>query len=67
MLSAIGLLPAALQGIDTMNLLSVTCGFDKVTRIRSVKANPTLLLSFDWYVSDNDNACKNITILLRIN
>jgi len=62
-LSAVGLLPAALQGIDITNLLSGACECDTITRIKNVKANPASLLSLAWYVSGNGKGTKNMVIL----
>jgi glucose-6-phosphate isomerase len=62
-LSAVGLLPAALQGIDITNLLSGACECDKATRRESVKANPSLLLSLAWFVSGNGKGMKNMVVL----
>ena len=59
-LSAVALLPAALQGIDITNLLSGACECDKATRNKNVKVNPASLLSLAWYVSGNDKVAKNM-------
>jgi glucose-6-phosphate isomerase len=44
-LSAVGLLPAALQGIDITSFLSVACDIDKQTRNTNVKDNPAIQIS----------------------
>lgn len=62
-LSAVGLLPAALQGIDITNLLLGACECDKVTRRKIVKVNPASLISLAWYVSGNGKGIKNMVIL----
>jgi glucose-6-phosphate isomerase len=62
-LSAVGLLPAALQGIDITNLLSGACECDKATRIKNVKVNPASLLSLAWYESGNGKGTKNMIVL----
>jgi glucose-6-phosphate isomerase len=62
-LSAVGLLPAALQGTDITYLLSGACECDKTTRIKNVKANPASLLSVAWYASGNGKGMKNMVIL----
>lgn len=62
-LSAVGLLPAALQGIDIINLLSGACECDKITRIKNVKANPAALLSLSWHVSGNGKGTKSMVVL----
>ena len=62
-LSAVGLLPAALQGIDITNLLSGACECDKTTRVKNVKVNPASLLALAWFVSGNGKGAKNMVIL----
>ena len=62
-LSAVGLLPAALQGIDITNLLSGACECDKISRVKETKANPASLLSLAWYNSGNGKGTKNMVIL----
>jgi glucose-6-phosphate isomerase len=62
-LSPVGLLPAALQGIDITNLLLGACECDKATRCRSVKANPAALLSLAWFASGNGKGTKKMVIL----
>jgi glucose-6-phosphate isomerase len=62
-LSAVGLLPAALQGIDINNLLSGACECDKATRAKNVKLNPAALLSLAWHESGNGKGIKNMVIL----
>ncbi|HUA37845.1 MAG TPA: glucose-6-phosphate isomerase [Candidatus Sulfopaludibacter sp.] len=62
-LSAVGLLPAALQGLDIDSLLSGACEIDKVTRNKNVKANPAAQLSLAWFESGNGNGTKNMVVL----
>ena len=62
-LSVVGLLPAALQGIDITNLLSGACECDKISRVKETKANPASLLSLAWYDSGNGKGTKNMVIL----
>jgi glucose-6-phosphate isomerase len=62
-LSAVGLLPAALQGIDISNLLLGACECDNLTRTRNVKLNPAAQLSLAWYESGNGKGTKNMVIL----
>lgn len=62
-LSAVGLLPAALQGLDITGLLSGACQIDKVTRNPNVKANPALQLALAWFVSGNGKGEKNMVVL----
>ena len=62
-LSAVGLLPATLQGFDITNCLSGACECDKLTRIAEVKKNPAALISLAWYASGNGKGIKNMVIL----
>jgi glucose-6-phosphate isomerase len=62
-LSAVGLLPAALQGIDIANLISGACKCDAATRIANVKGNPAALLSLAWFESGNGKGGKNMVVL----
>jgi glucose-6-phosphate isomerase len=62
-LSAVGLLPTALQGIDITYLLSGACECDKTTRINNVKVNPASLLSLSLYASGNGKGTKNMVVL----
>ncbi len=62
-LSAVGLLPAALQGININNLLSGACEIDKVTRSQNVKVNPALQLALAWFASGNGKGKKNMVVL----
>ena len=62
-LSAVGLLPAALQGIDITNLLLGAYECDKATRRKVVKVNPASMISLAWYVSGNGKGTKNMVII----
>jgi len=62
-LSAVGLFPAALQGINITNLLLGACECDKVTRITNTKRNPASLISLAWYASGNGKGTKSMVVL----
>jgi glucose-6-phosphate isomerase len=62
-LSPVGLLPAALQGIDINSLISGACKCDAATRIANVKDNPAAQLSLAWYESGNGKGSKNMVVL----
>ncbi len=49
-LSAVGLLPLALQGIDIDLLLEGACKCDEVTREEETRTNPSALLACMWYL-----------------
>jgi glucose-6-phosphate isomerase len=48
-MSAVGLLPAALQGLDVDGLLAGAAACDAATRNRQTRANPAALLALMWY------------------
>jgi len=48
-LCAVGLLPAALQGVKIDQLLAGAAATDKITRNPSLKENPAALLAAMWY------------------
>ena len=50
-LSAVGLLPAALQGVDIQAMLDGAKEMDIATRVHSLKENPAALLAVAWYFS----------------
>jgi len=62
-LSAVGLLPAVLQGIDITNLILGACECDKSTRLSNVKVNPAAQLALAWYESGNGKGTKNMVVL----
>jgi glucose-6-phosphate isomerase len=62
-LSAVGLLPAALQGLDIDGLLSGSKLVDSATRSHNVNDNPSALLALAWYASGNGKGTKNMVVL----
>jgi glucose-6-phosphate isomerase len=62
-LSAVGLLPAALQGIDIEVLLAGAKACDDLTRQSDVQANPSAQLALMWYFAGNAKGSKNMVIL----
>lgn len=62
-LSAVGLLPAALQGLDIDGLLAGAKACDSVTRSNDVKSNPSAQLALIWKYIDNGAATKDMVIL----
>jgi glucose-6-phosphate isomerase len=62
-LSPVGLLPAALQGIDISNFISGAYECDKITRVQNAKANPACQLAIAWYASGNGKGTKNMVVL----
>jgi glucose-6-phosphate isomerase len=62
-LSAVGLLPAALEGIDIHAMLAGAKEMDAATRITEIKKNPAALLCLAWYYSGNGKGEKDMVIL----
>ena len=62
-LSAVGLLPAALQGIDIDQMLAGAHACDQVTRITELQKNPSALLAAMWYSAGNGKGSKDMVIL----
>jgi len=62
-LSAVGLLPAALQGLDITGMLTGAKTMDEVTRSTDYKANPAALLALAWYAAGNGKGLKNMVVL----
>lgn len=62
-LSAVGLLPAALQGIAIRDLLEGAKVMDEATRVKSLKQNPAALLALAWYVSGEGKGLKDMVVL----
>jgi glucose-6-phosphate isomerase len=61
--SAVGLLPAALQGIKIDDFLRGAKACDDLTRINNVKANPAAQLALMWYYIGNGKGAKDMVIL----
>jgi len=62
-LSAVGLLPAALQGIDIIELLEGGRIADVATRTKTVKTNPAAQLALAWFASGNGKGTKSMVVL----
>ena len=62
-LSAVGLVPAALQGIATDELLGGAAAMDRLTRITDPWKNPAALLAMVWYHIGNGTGTKDMVIL----
>jgi glucose-6-phosphate isomerase len=61
--SAVGLLPAALQGIDIDRMLAGAAACDQATRIYETKKNPAALLAAAWYWGTGGLGKKDMVIL----
>ena len=62
-LSAVGLLPAALQGIDVRALLEGARLCDEATRVPDVARNPAALLALAWYRETGGKGLKDMVVL----
>jgi len=63
MMSAVGLLPAALQGIAIGELVAGAKACDEVTRHRELLANPAAQLALAWYRAGDGVGKKNMIVL----
>jgi glucose-6-phosphate isomerase len=61
--SAVGLLPAALQGLDIDGFLAGAKACDDVTRSTISKANPAALLALMWYYLEEGRGAKDMVVL----
>ncbi|HEY2745907.1 MAG TPA: glucose-6-phosphate isomerase [Polyangia bacterium] len=62
-LSAVGLLPAALQGIDIQAMLDGARACDAVTRVHDTRKNPAAMMALCWYWSGHGKGEKDMVIL----
>lgn len=61
--SAVGLLPAALQGIDIDRLLEGAKLCDQSTRTKATRENPAALLALSWYHATGGKGSRDMVIL----
>jgi glucose-6-phosphate isomerase len=61
--SAVGLLPAALQGIDVDALLAGAAACDEATRLRHPIRNPAALLALSWFRATLGQGDKAMVVL----
>ena len=62
-LAAVGLLPAALQGLDIDRMLAGAAAMDAATRSTETHQNPAALLSLMWYFATDGAGSKDMVIL----
>ena len=62
-MSAVGLVPAMLQGIEMRQLLEGAKLMDEATRNPNIKQNPAALLALCWYYSGHGKGEKDMVIL----
>ncbi|MDY5583906.1 MAG: glucose-6-phosphate isomerase [Candidatus Merdousia sp.] len=61
--AAVGLLPAALQGIKIDKMLAGAAAMDKATRATKIAKNPAALLALMWYKCTGGKGLKDMVIL----
>lgn len=62
-LSTVGLVPAALQGIDIDALLAGAAAMDALTRIPEVAANAAMRLALAWFHASGGVGAKDMVVL----
>ncbi|MCH2115944.1 MAG: glucose-6-phosphate isomerase [Pirellulales bacterium] len=62
-LSAVGLLPAALQGLNIEEMLAGAAACDEVTRGTRTATNPSALLALMWYHATGGKGQKDMVML----
>ncbi len=62
-LSAVGLVPAALQGLDIDGLLAGAAACDEATRRHDLPHNPAALMALMWYHATDGKGRKDMVVL----
>jgi glucose-6-phosphate isomerase len=62
-LSAVGLLPAALQGLDIQAMLDGAKATDDLTRVPETKRNPAAQLALMWHFLGEGRGAKDMVVL----
>jgi glucose-6-phosphate isomerase len=62
-LSAVGLLPAALQGVNIDEMLEGAATCDIVTRDRDIRQNPAAMMALMWYYATDGKGSKDMVVL----
>jgi glucose-6-phosphate isomerase len=62
-MSAVGLVPAALQGINIREILAGAKEMDAATRVPQIKENPAAMLALSWYFAGNGKGEKDMVVL----
>jgi glucose-6-phosphate isomerase len=62
-MSAVGLVPLALQGVDTDGLLAGAAAMDEWTRTTETTKNPAMLLALMWGYAGNGRGEKDMVLL----
>ncbi|MBI5767060.1 MAG: glucose-6-phosphate isomerase [Verrucomicrobia bacterium] len=62
-LCAVGLLPAALQGLDIDAMLAGAAAMDEVTRQPNIAQNPAALMALMWHFATDGRGTKDMVVL----
>ncbi len=62
-MSAVGLLPAALHGVDILGMLDGAKAMDAATRVAETRKNPAALLALGWHFAAGGAGKKDMVIL----
>jgi glucose-6-phosphate isomerase len=62
-LSAVGMLPAALQGFDIRAILDGAAQMDVLTRSKTTRENPAALMAAMWYFATGGKGEKDMVVL----
>jgi glucose-6-phosphate isomerase len=62
-LGPVGLVPAALQGIDTDAMLAGAAACDEATRVHDTRKNPAALMALAWYHATGGKGAKDMVVL----
>src|SRR5467141_1505334 len=62
-MSAVGLVPMALEGFDIDNFLAGAAAMDERTRINDFRQNAAMLLALMWFYAGNGRGAKDMVVL----
>ncbi len=62
-LSAVGLLPARLIGVDTDAMLAGAAAMDALTRRERAETNPAMLMALMWHAAGGGKGAKDMVVL----
>jgi glucose-6-phosphate isomerase len=62
-MSAVGLVPLALQGLDVQGILEGAATMDEWTRVPRTLENPAMLLALMWHFAGNGRGSKDMVVL----
>ena len=62
-MSAVGLLPLALQGVEVGGILEGAAAMDEWTRTEDMRKNPAMLLALSWHFAGGGKGMKDMVVL----